>query len=148
LLGEVVGGGSAFDHGKTGRGLARAIRAALAEAGVGPADLDHVNANAGGLVQDDAWEARGLAEALGEGVPVLAMKSYLGNVGNGASVLELAASVLALRGGTVPPTLNAEDVDPACAVRLEREPRPAVRPYVLKVAYTDQGQCAAAVVRV
>jgi len=148
VLGEVVGGASAFDRGKTGRGLARAVRAAIAEAGIGPSDLDHVNASAGGLAEEDAWEARGLAEALGgEPVPVLAMKSYFGNAGNGASVLELAASVLALNGGTVPATLNADDVDPACVVHVTREARPARRPYVLKVAWTDQGQCSAAVVR-
>lgn len=148
VLGEVVGGGCAFDRGKTGRGLARAVRLALAEAGVGAADLDHVNANAGGLIEDDAWEARGLAEALGEGVPVLAVKSYFGNAGNGASMMELAASVLSMNDGVVPGTLNADQIDPACAVRLERQARAAsARRYVLKVAYTDQGQCAAAVVR-
>jgi 3-oxoacyl-(acyl-carrier-protein) synthase len=75
------------------------------------------------------------------------MKSYLGNAGNGASVLELAASVLALNDGTLPATLNGDDVDPSCAVCLTREARPTTRPYVLKVATTDQGQCAAAVVR-
>jgi len=148
VLGEVVGCGSAFDRGKTGRGLARAIQAALAEAAIGPTDLDHVNASAGGLVEDDAWEARALAAALGgEQVPVLAMKSYLGNAGNGASVLELAASVLALKEGTLPATLNSDDIDPACPVHVVREARPVTRPYVLKVAYTDQGQCAAVVVR-
>jgi 3-oxoacyl-[acyl-carrier-protein] synthase II len=148
VLAEVVGGGSAFDRNKSGRGLARAIRAALDEAGIGPPDLDHVNAAAGGLVDDDAWEARALAEALGgEPVPVLAMKSYFGNVGNGASVLELAASVLALNDGVVPATLNADDVDPDCAVCLTSQARPTTRPYVLKVAYTDQGQCAAVVIR-
>jgi 3-oxoacyl-[acyl-carrier-protein] synthase II len=148
VLGEVVGGASAFDRGRTGRGLARAARAAMAEAGINASDLDHVNASAGGLIEEDAWEARGLAEALGgEPVPVLAMKSYLGNAGNGASVLELAASVLALNDGVVPPTLNADEIDPSCAVHVAREARPAARPYVLKVAWTDQGQCAAAVVR-
>jgi 3-oxoacyl-[acyl-carrier-protein] synthase II len=149
VLGEVVGGGSAFDRGRSGKGLARAMRAAMDEAGVGPSDLDHVNAAAGGTVEEDAWEARALAEALnGEPVPVLAMKSYLGNAGNGASVLELAASVLALNDGTLPMTLNHEQSDPNCQVHVTREPRPTTRPYVLKVAYTDQGQCAAAVVRV
>lgn len=147
VRGELVGGASAFDRGKTGHGLARAVRAAMDEAGVSAADLDHVNASAGGLVADDAFEARGLALALGR-VPVLAVKSYLGNAGTGASVLELAASVLALGDGTVPATRNADDVDLACGVELIREPTPARRRHVLKVAYTDRGQCAAAVLRV
>jgi 3-oxoacyl-(acyl-carrier-protein) synthase len=149
LLGELVGGGSAFDKTKSGAGLARAIRAAMEQAGVGPSDLDHVNSSAGGLIEDDAWEARGLAEALGgEPVPVLAMKSYLGNSGHGASALELAASVLALNDGTVPATLNFDEPDAHSPVHVPREPRRVTRPYVLKVAYTDQGQCAAAVLRV
>jgi 3-oxoacyl-[acyl-carrier-protein] synthase II len=148
VLGEVIGTGTAFDRGKSGRGMARAIRAAMDEAGVTAAALDHVNASAGGLVDDDAWEARGLAEALGEyAVPVVAVKSYFGNAGNAASVLELAASLTALNDGTLPGTLNADEIDPACPVDVVREARPTARRYALKVAYTDQGQCAAVVIR-
>src|SRR5436190_4631975 len=76
----VAGFASAFDRGGSGAGLARAVTAALAQAGIGPADLDHVNANAPGTVEDDAREARGLAQALaGAAVPVLAAKSFLGH---------------------------------------------------------------------
>jgi 3-oxoacyl-[acyl-carrier-protein] synthase II len=147
-LAEIVGHASTFDRGKTGDGLVRAIRTAMTVAGIGPADLDHVNAAASGSVSDDVWEARALYEALeGIPVPVLAMKSYLGNAGNGASGLELAASVLALSEGTLPASLNADDTDPACPVLLNREPRPVRRPYALKVSWTDQGQCAALVIR-
>ena len=145
---EVLGFASAFDRGRTGAGLARAMRTALAEAGIAPADLDHVNAHAGGSVEGDAWEARGLREALEEAaVPVLAVKSYLGNLGTGASVVELAASLLALRDGRMPATLNYEEADPRCPVRVARVPRPVRRPYVLKVSCTERGHCAALVVR-
>jgi 3-oxoacyl-[acyl-carrier-protein] synthase II len=145
---EVLGFGSAFDRGRTGRGLARAVRAALAEAGVGPGDIDHVNAHAGGIVADDAWEARGLREALGDTpVPVLAVKSYMGNLGTGASTTELAASVLALGEGVMPGTLNYDQPDPDCPVLVAREPRTVKSPCVLKVACTELGQCAAVVVR-
>src|SRR5262249_30499244 len=44
IYGEVVGFGAAFDRTKSGAGLARAVRAALADAGLGPEDIDHVNA--------------------------------------------------------------------------------------------------------
>jgi 3-oxoacyl-[acyl-carrier-protein] synthase II len=145
---EVLGFGSAFDRGRTGRGLARAILAALAEAGVGPNDIDHVNAHAGGLMADDAWEARGLREALGNTqVPVLAVKSYMGNLGTGASTTELAASLLSLGEGVMPGTLNHEQTDPDCQVLVAREPRAVIRPCVLKVALTELGQCAAVLVR-
>jgi 3-oxoacyl-[acyl-carrier-protein] synthase II len=148
ILAEVVGFASAFDPKRSGRGLARAIHMALAEAKITPADLDHVNAHAAGTVEGDAWEARSLREALGEKrVPVLAMKSCLGNLGTAAGPVELISSLLALRDGTVPPTLNQEEPDPACPVWVPREPRQVRRPYVLKISCTERGQCAALVVR-
>ncbi len=145
---EVLGFACGFDPGRTGRGLARVIRAALAAAGATPGDLDHVNAHAPGTRDDDAWEARGLAEALGTGaVPVVAYKSYIGNLGPGAAVTELAASVLALADGTLPATLNHTATDPACPVDVVRTPRRVGRPCFLKVSGTERGQCAALVLR-
>jgi 3-oxoacyl-[acyl-carrier-protein] synthase II len=100
------------------------------------------------MAADDAWEARGLREALGDAqIPVLAVKSYMGNLGTGASTTELAASLLALREGVVPGTLNHDQTDPDCPVLVAREPRAVTKPYVLKVALTELGQCAAVVVR-
>jgi 3-oxoacyl-(acyl-carrier-protein) synthase len=95
-------------------------------------------------VVEDAWEAHGLREAVG-GVPVLAVKSYLGNLGPGGSPVELAASLVALRHGTVPATLNCPHPDPDCPVNVLREARPLTRGAVLKVACTERGQCAAVV---
>src|SRR5262249_8941804 len=62
---EVVGFGAAFDRQKNGAGLARAVRAALADAGLGPEDIGCVNANGLSTVEADAWEARGLQEVFG-----------------------------------------------------------------------------------
>jgi 3-oxoacyl-[acyl-carrier-protein] synthase II len=148
IYGEVLGFAAAFDRGRSGRGLARAIRAAMEEAGVGPGDLDHVNAHAAGLTAVDAWEARGLREALGgASVPVLAVKGVLGNPGCGAGALELAASLLAFEAGRVPGTLNYDQPDPECPVWVQREPRPTTGSCVLKTACTELGQCGALVVR-
>jgi 3-oxoacyl-[acyl-carrier-protein] synthase II len=145
---EVVGCGAAFDCGRTGHGLARAARTALAEAGVGPGELDHVNAQGYGTRDGDAWEARGLREALGgRPVPVFAAKGYFGNLGPGAGAVELAASLLALAHGTLPATLNCDAPDPECPVAVSRRPRPVERPYFLKVGCTELGQCAAVVCR-
>jgi 3-oxoacyl-[acyl-carrier-protein] synthase II len=149
IYGEVVGFGAAFDRGHSGAGLARAVRAALADAGVGPEAIDHVNAHGLGTVESDAWEARGLREAFGDHkVPVFAPKSYLGNLGAAAGTTDLAASVLGLAHGLVPATLNYEEPDPACPVAvLTGSPRPLAGEYVLKVSFTQMGQCAALVVR-
>src|SRR5205807_7842621 len=84
IYAEVVGFGSAFDRGRTGAGLARAVKAALHEAGVGPEDIDHVNAQGFSSVEADVWEARGLQEVFGgraQPVPVFAGKSYFGSLG-------------------------------------------------------------------
>lgn len=151
IYAEIVGFGSAFDRGCTGTGLARAIRAALAEANIGPEDLDHVNAQGFSAVESDAWEARGLQEVFGHcqpPVPVFAFKSYVGSLGAGSATTELATSLLALEQGRLPPTLNYETPDPACPIAVTaREFRPVTKPYVLKVSFTEMGQCAALVVR-
>jgi 3-oxoacyl-[acyl-carrier-protein] synthase II len=151
IYAEVVGFGAAFDRQRTGAGLARAMRAALKEAGVGPEDMDHVNAQGFSSVEGDAWEARGIREVFGEcrpAVPVLAAKSYFGNLGAGSSSTELAASVLALHHGVLPATLNCEEPDPNCPVTVAAgAPRPVTKPYGLKLAFTEMGQCAAVVIR-
>jgi 3-oxoacyl-[acyl-carrier-protein] synthase II len=147
---EVVGFGAAFDRDRNGAGLARAIRAALSEAEIGPEDVDHINAQGYSAIESDAWEARGLQEVFGKTrrpVPVFAAKSYFGNLGAGSSTTELAASILALEHQTVPATLNYEEPDPDCPVPVARETQPVTRPHVLKVGFTEMGQCAAVVLR-
>jgi len=148
ICAELVGFGSAYDRGRTGAGVARAIRAAFRQAGVGPGDIDHVNAYGVGTPDGDAWEARGLAEAFGpNAVPVFAPKSYFGCLCAASSLVELIVSLMALRHGTVPATLNCDDLDPACPVTVIRDPRPVTKSYVLKISLTDMGQCAAVVVK-
>lgn len=148
---EVVGFGAAFDRERTGAGLARAIRAALAEAGVAPEEVDHVNAQGFSGVKADSWEAQGIREVFGDCRPpvaVFAPKSYFGNLGAGAGTTELAASVLALEQGVLPPTLNYEEADPACPVVVHAgAPRPLGRRHAVKVSFTEMGQCAAVVLR-
>jgi 3-oxoacyl-[acyl-carrier-protein] synthase II len=147
---EVVGFGAAFDRKMNGDGLARAVRAALNDASIGPEDLDHINAHGLATRVADAWEARGLQQAFGGGrvPPVFAAKSYLGNLGAAGGPTELAASILALEHGLLPPTLNYEEPDPACDLPVvARELRPVTRPYALKVGFTQMGQCAALVIR-
>jgi 3-oxoacyl-[acyl-carrier-protein] synthase II len=149
IYAEVVGFGAAFDRDRSGAGLARAVRAALNEAGIGPEDVDHVNAHGLSSVEGDVWEANGLREVFGNtSVRVFAPTSYTGNLGAGSGTAELAMSLLALRHGQLPPTLNYEEPDPACQVAVAAAGlRPVAKPFVLKVGFTDMGQCAAVVVR-
>src|SRR5262249_1509222 len=99
----------------------------------------------------DAWESRGLQEVFGScpiPVPVFAAKSYFGNLGAAAGTTELAASLLAMKNGTLPATLNYEVPDPACPVNVTAGAPQAIRtPYFVKVSFTEVGQCAAVVGR-
>jgi 3-oxoacyl-[acyl-carrier-protein] synthase II len=148
---EIAGFGAAFDVKRDGSGLARAVHAAFEEAAVGQEDLDHVNAHAYGAQETDVWEARGLREALGshaDRVPVFAAKGAIGNLGPAAGLTELLFSLLACEHGAVPPTVNCPNRDEACAINVHTGGlRPVTKPYVLKVGYTDMGQCAAVVIR-
>lgn len=151
IYGEVVGFGAAFDRKHTGDGIARAIRVALKEAGIGPDDIDHINAHGISTVEGDIWEARGLQAVFGQcaqPVPVFAFKSYVGNLGAGGGLAELSISLLAQQRGSVPPTLNYEEPDSNCILPvLTGNSRPVEKPCFIKVSATDLGQCAAVVIR-
>jgi 3-oxoacyl-[acyl-carrier-protein] synthase II len=147
ILAEVVGFGSAFDRGLTGKGLARAIRIALAQAGVSPGDIDHVNAHGLGSIRLDAFEARGINEIFGAATPVWSIKPNIGHLSAGSGTTDLAASVLAMKHGVLPPTLNFAEPDPACPVQVLSKSRPIAKPHFLKVGYTEMGQCGAVVCR-
>ena len=150
IYAELVGFGSAFDREHSGKGLARAIRTALQRAGIGPEEIDHINAHGLSTIEADVWEARGLQEVFANcnpPVPVFAPKSYFGNLGAGSGLAELAASLLAVTHGFVPATLNYEEADSACPVSVLTRPAELRRPYFLKLGFTEMGQCAAVVCR-
>jgi 3-oxoacyl-[acyl-carrier-protein] synthase II len=148
ILGEVVGWASGVDRGLKGPGFARVIRNALNAAGIQPKDVDHVNAHGTGTTKGDAFEARGIAEVFGRDTPVFAPLSRFGNLGAGSGLMELACSVLALKNGQVPGTLNHEKPAADCPITVYAgAPRPVAKPFVVKLSYTALGQCAAAVVK-
>jgi 3-oxoacyl-[acyl-carrier-protein] synthase II len=151
IYAEIIGAGAAFDVQRSGRGLAQAIRAALSDAQIEPNEIDHINAHGDSTKRDDRWEAHALLEVFGKlprPVPVFAPKSYFGNLGAGGGSTELAASVLALSRGMRPGTLNYEHPDPECPVYVPTgQPQSITKPCILKVSFTDMGQCAAVVLR-
>jgi 3-oxoacyl-[acyl-carrier-protein] synthase II len=151
IYAEVIGFGAAFDPKQSGEGLARAITLALNQAGIHPEQIDHVNAQGYSTLKEDAWEARGIAKVFGairSPVPVFAPRSYFGSMTAAGGAVELTASLLALQKGLLPPTLNYEEPDPACPVPvLTGKPREVQREHVLKISFTEMGQCAAVVLR-
>ena len=130
----------------TGSSLRLAIRAAVATATLDRGSLGHVNAHGSGTLETDRMESAAIVAELGD-VPVTAPKSYFGHLGAGSGAVELAASVLGLEAGLVPPTLNYETPDPRCPVNVvHREPlagRPAT---ALSTNLCSMGQAAAVVI--
>ncbi|WP_145265096.1 beta-ketoacyl-[acyl-carrier-protein] synthase family protein [Calycomorphotria hydatis] len=131
--------------------LANSMKAALTKAGLKPSDIGHINANATGSVYGDAAEAAAIQDVFGKehsDVLVTAPKSFLGNSGSGCGILELAASLLALKEGFVPKTLNFSTADPDCPVNVAQEKLPSPGEIFLTTNITRAGQAAAAIVRV
>lgn len=94
-----------------GVGAARAIAAALRDAGVAPADVTHVNAHATATQVGDLAEVAALHAALGAHPVLTATKSMTGHLLGAAGAVEAIAAVLAVRDGVVPPTINLDDPD-------------------------------------
>lgn len=98
-----------------GEGMARAMRAALAQAGITPASVGYANAHGTATPQNDRIEARALREVFGEGgLLVSSTKSMIGHTISAAGAIELATTVLAVRDQIAPPTINYRVPDPEC----------------------------------
>lgn len=118
----LVGAGSTTDAfhvtapDPAGEGMVRAMRAALADAGLAPADIGYVNAHGTATLQNDRIEARAIREVFGEGgLLVSATKSMVGHTMAAAGALEAVATVLAVVHRLVPPTINLVAPDPDVA---------------------------------
>jgi len=119
ILAEVAGFGMSSDAGDIVMpdldGPVRAMRAALADAGLAPEDIGYVNAHGTGTAANDRVEARALREVLGDHldrVPVSSTKSMHGHLIGATSAVELLAGLMGLREGIIPPTVNFTQADP------------------------------------
>lgn len=98
-------------------GAAACMRAALADAGLEPGELDYINAHGTGTVANDSSEAEALRQVFGNGLARIAVSSTKpvhGHALGAGGALELLITIMALRNGVVPPTLYCEELDPAC----------------------------------
>ncbi|AYN37994.1 beta-ketoacyl-[acyl-carrier-protein] synthase family protein [Streptomyces dangxiongensis] len=96
-----------------GDGAARAVSGALADAGLGPEDIDHVNAHGTATPQGDAAEHNALHRVFHRPPPVTALKGTIGHAIGGAGAIEAACTVLTLRHQLIPPTANLDTLDPS-----------------------------------
>lgn len=113
IRGEIGGYGLCTDCDHITRpsvaGQARAMRLALADAAATPADIDYINAHGTGTLQNDAVETQAIKEVFGDRarrIPVSATKSMHGHLLGAAGAMELVATLMAVRRGAIPPTIN------------------------------------------
>ena len=93
------------------------IRAALTQAGLGPEDIDYVNAHGTSTPLNDLDESNAIKVALGShasAVPISSTKSYTGHLIGAAGALEAIFCLQAMRDGLIPATIHLETPDPAC----------------------------------
>jgi len=156
IYAEVVGTGSGCDgrgqvNESSGLGLVRAMESAISRAGISPRDLGHINAQGKSTQPDDIVEARAYHRVFGdlaEKIPVTALKSYVGHFDAGAGAVELAGTLLSLKHGYVPATLNYEVPDPRCRLNVAQgEAQKLANRTAISVNRTFMGQSAAAVLR-
>jgi 3-oxoacyl-[acyl-carrier-protein] synthase II len=102
----------------SGLGVSDAIARALRDASLTPADVDYINAHGTSTPYNDKFETLAIKKAFGEEnarrVAISSTKSMTGHLLGAAGGLEAAASVLAIRDGIIPPTINYENPDPEC----------------------------------
>lgn len=150
--GVIAGYAATFDPAPgSGRppGLARAIRAALADAGVGACSIDVVFADGAATPALDQAEAAALCEVFGpHGVPVTAPKAGTGRLYSGAGALDAATALLALRAGLIPPTPGVSRVPARYGIDLViADARPATLRTALVLARGEGGFNAAVVMQ-
>jgi len=154
-LGTLLGYGSASDAAHIaapdpqGRGIERAMRAALAEARIDGADIDFVSAHGTATPLNDPIEAAALRRVLGArgaAVPVNSIKGAFGHAMGAAAAIEAIVCLLAGRHGQIPATLGLEERDGACDIDCVQGMPRALRPRISLSTSLGFGGCNAALV--
>ena len=122
VLAEVIGYGATADASHItlpapgGIGAVKAAQRALAKAGLEPSEIAHVNAHATSTPEGDKSELQAIRTVFGDhagDLSVTANKSMIGHTLGAAGAIEAITTILTMREGCVPPTINLHDVDPA-----------------------------------
>lgn len=142
ILGRVIGSDRAWCMpGQMSDRLARSVQDTLARAGVRSEDVGHINANGTGVIAEDRVEAHGLTRVLPD-CPVFAAKSYFGLLGPATGAVEMACSLLAMRQGILPATLNYENPSQDCPLNVVAANTSIDAPLALVTNQSPTGQIA------
>jgi len=147
IIAEIIGYGMSGDAyhmtgmAPEGDGCRRAMNAALKVAGISPDKIDYVNAHATSTPLGDALESQAIENVFGERAKnhtllVSSTKSMTGHLLGGAGGLEAGISIMAILNQIAPPTMNLDNVDPACRLNyVPNKPQPAKIDYVLSNSF-------------
>ena len=143
ILARIMGAGITSDGyhivapDPNGEQAGHAMTRAIQLAGLQPSDIDHVNAHATGTQVGDVAEGKAINNAVGNHrPPVYAPKSALGHSVGAVGAVESILTVLALRDGVVPPTLNLQNLDPEIDLDVVAgEPRPGNYQYAINNSF-------------
>jgi 3-oxoacyl-[acyl-carrier-protein] synthase II len=150
ILGYVLGCGERGDgfhrtrSSPDGAPIIAAIRDAIEDAGLTPDDIDYVNAHGTGTPENDKMESMGCMAVIGErmkSVPISSNKSMIGHTLTAAGAVEAVMSLLTIRSGRIPPTINYRVPDPAIPLDVvPNEARDAEIGIVLSNSFGFGGQ--------
>jgi 3-oxoacyl-[acyl-carrier-protein] synthase II len=155
IYGEVVGSASSLVAGRNlvarrDQALENVLRAVLAATGTAAEAVGHLHAHGLSTRTSDVEEAAAINQVLGtraEPVPVVAAKSYFGNLGAGGGMVEMAASLLALGHGRLFAVLNYETPDPQCPLAVVTNGDAPAGDAFINLNVTPQGQASAVLIR-
>ncbi len=123
IYGEIVGFGQSADAyhiaapSPNGEGPSRCMASALKDAGISPEDIDYINAHGTSTPLNDIAETKAIKKVFGDyayKVPISSNKSMMGHLLGAAGAVESIFTILTIREGIIPPTINYEHPDPEC----------------------------------
>ncbi len=123
-----------------GEGVVRALQKAIQDAGMTPDDIDVINAHGTSTYYNDKNETIAFKTVFGERanqIPIHSVKSMIGHLLGAAGAIEAIASILTIRDGIIPPTINQEESDPECD--LNYVPNKAIKKEVRTVISDNLG---------
>jgi 3-oxoacyl-[acyl-carrier-protein] synthase II len=126
------------------------LKSLLAASGLKPEDIGHINAHGLGTRTCDTEESQAIQVLFGsrsKPVPVVAIKSSIGNIGAAGGVVEMIASLMAMKHGHLFPAKNHETPDPECPVFLPSDSSVETGSTFINLSVTPQGQSSGILVR-
>jgi 3-oxoacyl-[acyl-carrier-protein] synthase II len=155
IYGEIIGFGAstvidADGSPRIDRALENVTRQALETAGMQPGEVGHIHAHGLSCPVADAQEATAIQTVFGDrdqAVPVVAAKSYFGNLGAGSGTVELISSLLAFQHDRLFPVLNYETPDPECPLNVVLDKDTSPGQSVLNLNVSPQAQASSLLIK-